>query len=151
MNQAPNPRHNKDPISREFAFEQIQGPEIIHDRDRKGDGLKFYYYCRQQGFWTEGISGWNSKRDAEQLKRFAPVSNVTADYPPTFLIHGDKDIDVPFAESEKMAAELKSHHVDHRLIQIKNGGHGFGGADPAEVDRAFDESIHFLKKYLLLK
>lgn len=147
---SPHSRHNKEPISREVALEQVRGPEIIHDRDRKGDGLKFYYYCRQQGFWTEGVSGWNPRTDTEKLKPFSPVSTLDRDYPPTFLIHGDKDIDVPAKESEKMAAQLKAHQIDHRLILIKNGGHGFNGADPTEVNRAFDESIIFLKKHLQL-
>lgn len=147
---SPHPRHNKDPVTREVAFEQVRGPEIIHDKDRKGDGLKFYYFCRQQGYWTEGISGWNPKADAEKLKPFAPIANVNANYPPTFMIHGEKDIDVPPEESEKMAAKLQASNVDHRLIVIKNGGHGFGGADPKEVDHAFEESITFLKKSLRL-
>lgn len=145
---SPHPRHNQSKISREEALRQVSGPPIADDRDRKGNGGKFYVYCRQQGMWPLGVSKWDPKTTPEKFFPYMPIKNVTADYPPTFLIHGDHDTDVPHSESVRMAAELERNHVDHRLVILQNGEHGFGGADPKAVDAAYEEAFVFLNTRL---
>jgi dipeptidyl aminopeptidase/acylaminoacyl peptidase len=44
------------------------------------------------------------------------------------LLHGDKDTDVPYQLSVMMAEQLKRHGVEHELITIPGGGHGFDRA-----------------------
>src|SRR5258706_7933335 len=46
---------------------------------------------------------------------FCPVRNVTRKYPPTLLIHGTKDTDVPYELSEQMAKELAAKRVEHQF------------------------------------
>jgi len=46
--------------------------------------------------------------DPKAFDPFCPARNVTAKYPPTMLLHGDKDTDVPFSQSEQMAAEFQN-------------------------------------------
>ena len=77
-----------------------------------------------------------------------PVKNVTADYPPTMLLHGTSDTDVPYEQSALMAAEFKKRGVVHELRTLHNGEHGFGGADPAAVEKAYQDAIVFTKKHL---
>ena len=77
-----------------------------------------------------------------------PVRNVTADYPPTLLLHGTADTDVPYEQSTMMAAELKTHGVVHQLITLPKGEHGFDGVDRALVEEANQAAIAFTKKHL---
>jgi acetyl esterase/lipase len=65
-----------------------------------------------------------SPRPANNLP-FCPIRNVTEDYPPTLLIHGDQDTDVPFRQSVLMAEELESRGAEHELIAMPNRGHVF--------------------------
>jgi acetyl esterase/lipase len=142
------PRHNPMKVTREEAYREVSGIPIADDRERKGNGGKFYLYCRQQGLWPKGVSGWDPGTEAEKFYPFMPIRNVTADYPPTFLIHGDNDTDVPHEESVLMAAELKKHDVPHRFVSIPQGEHGFGGADKKVVEEAYREAFAFLKERL---
>lgn len=145
---SPHPRHNKPKVSREEAIEQVKGPPISDSRDRKGDGGKFYLYCRQTGSWPKAVSGWDPKSEADRFAPYMPVKNVTRDYPPPLLIHGEEDTDVPYAQSVMMAAELKRHGVPHRLIGIAGAEHGLPGGDQKKVDEAYEAAFQFLREHL---
>jgi acetyl esterase/lipase len=145
---SPHPRHHQSKLSREEAFRQVAGPPISDARDRKGDGGGFYQFCRQQGLWPKAVSGWDPMAEARKFMPYEPVRNVTPDYPPTLLIHGDKDTDVPFEESVMMETELKKNKVEHRLITIPGGEHGLGGGDKKLIDDAYRDAIDFIKRHL---
>jgi acetyl esterase/lipase len=145
---SPHPRHHQSKLTREEAFRQVSGPPISDARDRKGDGGGFYQFCRQQGLWPKAVSGWDPKSEAKKFAPFEPVRNVTPDYPATLLIHGDEDTDVPYEESEMMAAELKKNKVEHRLITIPGGEHGLAGGDKKLIDEAYRDAIEFIEKHL---
>jgi dipeptidyl aminopeptidase/acylaminoacyl peptidase len=72
-----------------------------------------------------------------------PVRNVTKDYPPTLLIHGTADTDVPYEESVMMEREFKKHGVDFKFITLQNSEHGFRGADPQAVEDAYAAIVPF--------
>jgi len=121
----------------------------------------FYNYCRQNGLWTNEVTGLDVAKEPEQLAKYCPIRHVTKDYPPTLLLHGDSDSDVPVEESKKMASALKQQHVPHKLIVMKNYDHLFDvfpeGFPPKEkpkelkdpkVIAAFDEVVAFLRKHL---
>ena len=103
---------------------QVSGPPIADSRHRKGNGGSFYQYCRQTGTWPKSVSGWDPHTQADKFVPFMPVRNVTDEYPPTLLIHGTADTDVPYEQSVMMTRELKKHEVPHRLVTIQNGEHG---------------------------
>ena len=77
-----------------------------------------------------------------------PAENVTADYPPTLLIHGTHDTDVPYEQSSLMAEQLSQHGVEHRLVTIPNGEHGLGGGDPPLIDAAYDAALAFVELHM---
>ena len=77
-----------------------------------------------------------------------PLVNVSAKYPPTILIHGDQDTDVPHEQSVLMAAELKKHGVEHKLLSIAGAEHGLAGADKAVSDEAYKATVAFLREHL---
>jgi acetyl esterase/lipase len=145
---SPHPRHQVSKLSREEAFKQVSGKPISDSRERKGDGGAFYQFCRQQGLWPKAVSGWDPRKEPEKFYPYMAVKNVTADYPPTLLIHGDKDTDVPYEQSEMMAGEFGKHQVEHRLIRLEGGEHGLAGADPKLVNQAYADAATFLERHL---
>jgi len=106
------------------------------------------------------VAGYDPIKEAKELERFCPIRHVTRDYPPTLLLHGDKDTDVPFEQSVQMADALKEHEVPHRLIRMENRDHLFdvfdsfssmgkpvGLKDP-KVAEAFDAVLEFLNEHV---
>ncbi|MFN0054169.1 MAG: alpha/beta hydrolase fold domain-containing protein [Planctomycetales bacterium] len=145
---SPHPRHHQSKLTREEAYRQVSGPPISDARNRQGDGGGFYQYCRQQGLWPLAVSGWNPKSDEKSFLPYMPVRNVTSQNPPTLLIHGEKDTDVPYEQSVLMAAALKKSGVEHRLISISEGEHGLPGIDRAVIDQMYADVLSFLLGHL---
>lgn len=145
---SPHPCHHQSKLTKEEAWQQVSGPAISDSRDRKGNGSGFYQYCRQTGSWPKAVSGWDPKREPEKFFPFMAVKNVTRDYPPTLLIHGEIDTDVPFEQSTLLVEQLEKHKVPHRLIRIANGEHGLAGAEKNDIDDAYRAAVEFLKEEL---
>ena len=145
---SPHPRHQTSKMSREEAFGQVSGAPVSDSRERRGNGGAFYQFCRQKGLWPKAVSGWDPHTEADKFTPFMPAKNVTAEYPPTLLIHGDKDTDVPYEQSVLMAAEFKKHGVKHELITIAGGEHGLPGGDPQAIEAAYRAAAEFLKRHL---
>ncbi len=145
---SPHERHQRIKMSREEALSQVSGPPISDDRERNGNGGAFYQHCRQHGIWPREVSGWDPRAEADKFHPYMPLRNVTAEYPPTLLIHGTADTDVPYEQSVLMAEQLKQHGVVHELIRIDGGEHGLGGGDPNRIDAAYDSAAAFLQTYL---
>lgn len=145
---SPHPVHNRVKVSREEAFRQVSGPAVADARQRQGDGGKFYIYCRQNGAWPQAVSGWNPHTEPEKFAPFMPVRNVDDQYPPTLMIHGELDTDVPVEQSAMMAAEFEKHHVEHRFIRVPGGEHGLAGADRKMVDESHAAAAEFLRQHL---
>ncbi len=53
----------------------------------------------------------------------SPIIRVKADYPPTLIVHGDKDALVPVQQAKIMDAALASAGVVHKLVIVPGGGH----------------------------
>ena len=145
---SPHPRHNARSIPEQEAWKQVGGPPIVDARDRPGDGGVFYNYCRQTGLWPKAVTGWDPHREPEKFFPFMPVKNVASDFPPTVLIHGTADTDVPFEQSAMMARELQRHGVQHQFHSIAGGEHGLGGGTPKEIEAAHREAFDFARRWL---
>jgi acetyl esterase/lipase len=145
---SPHPRHHAIKMSREEAYQQVSGPPVSDSRERKGNGGAFYQFCRQNGLWPKAVSGWDPHSEADKFAPFMPVKNVTPEYPPTLLIHGDKDTDVPHEQSDLMAAEFKKHKVEHQLISVAGAEHGLAGSDQPTTAATYRSAVEFLRKHL---
>lgn len=146
---SPHPRHNRVKVNRKEALAQVAGPPVSDSRDRKGNGGLFYVYCRQTGLWPSLVTdGWDPRKDVEKFVPYMPVRNVSKEYPPTLMIHGTADTDVPHEQSVMMAVEFKKHDVEHRLISIENGEHGLGGGDAKKIEAAYLAAEEFLDRHL---
>ena len=75
---------------------------------------------------------------------FCPVRNISPEYPPTLLVHGTKDSDVPHEQSVLMDRELTRHGVRHELISVPGGGHGLGNVDRASVEGIYRRAVAFI-------
>ena len=145
---SPHPRHHSTKITREEAFKQVSGSPVSDSRQRDGNGGAFYQHCRQHGIWPEAVSGWNPHKEPKRFYPLMPLKNVTADYPPTFMIHGTADTDVPFEQFVLMADEFKKHAVPHQLASIPDGEHGLAGGDAQLIDDAYTKAFSFLKQQM---
>ncbi len=94
----------------------------------------FYLYCRQQGLWPQAVSGQDPQKNPGWFSGYCPIKNVTDRYPPTLLIHGDQDTDVPHELSLEMDSVLEQYQVPHKLLILEGRGHGFDGGKNAQKD-----------------
>lgn len=67
---------------------------------------------------------------------FSPIVHVTADDPPTLLIHGDADELVDVSNSERIHAAFQDRGVQTEMIIIPGAEHGFRGADATRASAA---------------
>ncbi len=143
----PDPFYTQQPaVTREAAYRCVGGPART---EPPGDKGPYYLYCRQQGLWAREATGHDPVKEPAAFDAFCPLRNVSAKYPPTLLLHGDKDTDVPYEQSVAMAARLSGFGVEHQLITIPGGKHGFDGDMKNPVVRdGFDAVLAFLKKHL---
>jgi acetyl esterase/lipase len=109
---------------------------------------KFYLYCRQNGLWPQEVAGHNPDSEAKWFDRYCPVRNVSAKYPPTVLIHGTADTDVPYEESDAMDEALIHFKVPHKFLSVPNAGHGISGIPEADRRRIYDEALAFVKAHV---
>jgi acetyl esterase/lipase len=139
-----SPLLNKDEVSRAVGGKVLTGTAGDTGKARGA----FYRYLRQNGLWTKEVSGFDPEKDRKKLDPFCPVRNVTADYPPTLLIHGTEDDDVPYEESAAMDKELTRHKVPHELITVRGAGHGLSGGDKKAVAEAHEKALAFIREHL---
>jgi acetyl esterase/lipase len=143
---SPHERHRRIVLSREEALARVNGPPIANADDRPGDGGAFYQHCRQHGIWPREVSGWDPAREPGRFNPYMPLVNVTAGYPPTLLVHGTADTDVPHEQSVLMAEQFRKHGVQHRLITVDGAEHGLAGAPPAALEDAYAAAVAFIQQ-----
>jgi dipeptidyl aminopeptidase/acylaminoacyl peptidase len=146
----PDPFYCRQPaVTVEEARRVVGGPTL--SESDANDRFRFYLYCRQQGLWPREVAGHDPDTEPRAFDALCPLRNVTRDYPPTLLLHGDQDTDVPYQQSVLMAEALARHGVEHSLMTVAGGGHGFDGAngglqDPANA-RRFASMLDFLQRH----
>jgi len=60
----------------------------------------------------------------EKARAASPTSYVSADDPPFLIVHGDRDMTVPYNQSQRLDTALREAGVDSTFITIEGGGHG---------------------------
>lgn len=151
----PDPFYNTfDRLSKAEANSVVGEHELVDGMVTPGR-RDYYLWCRQNGLWSLKVGGHDPEEEPEWFTPYSPEMNVKSrgkKYPPTLLLHGDADTDVPYAQSVLMARRLKSAGVEHELITISGGPHGFDHspemASNKEVSGAYDSVMAFLSKYV---
>jgi acetyl esterase/lipase len=109
---------------------------------RRGD---FYVWSRQHGTWPVEVSGHDPRTDSDWFRSYEPIHNVTPDYPPTLLLHGGQDTDVPLEQSLLLSQKLQQQNVVYQLVTDKNWGHMFDGPEKThKLTEVFNKIIEFL-------
>jgi acetyl esterase/lipase len=159
----PDPYYSKQPmVSQDVAYRGVGGPVIAGTPlgELWEQRWLFYLFCRQHGLWPKEVTGYDPHTEPQAFEQYCPVRQITKEYPPTLLLHGDKDTDVPFELSKHMAAVLKQHQVPHRLITMEGLGHVFDvypdssrprepiGLKHPRVAEAFDAVLAFLAEQM---
>lgn len=85
----------------------------------------------------------DEKKIEEIGRNISPVTHVTADDPPTLIIHGDKDFLVPIQQAEILVEKLKGAGVPAELSVKTGAAHGWPdmGADMAKIADWFDKYL----------
>ena len=108
------------------------------------DRSAFYLYCRQRGEWLPEVTGRSMPEGAAWLDEYCPLRHIDGDYPPTVLVHGREDNDVPVSESDALAAALRRERVPHEFHSLPGVGHGFSGASQDLVESTETAVADFL-------
>jgi acetyl esterase/lipase len=144
----PDPFYSKQPaISKDAAYAAV-GTAPISSSPPGNQRGRFYLYCRQNGLWPKEIAGHDPENEDRWFDPYCPIRNVTESYPPTLLIHGTADTDVPYEQSQAMSKALSSQRVPSELLAIEGAGHGLSGVPAAKVKEVDDKAVKFLKDHL---
>jgi acetyl esterase/lipase len=139
-------------ITREEASRALRGSGkscVPTDSDLE-DRFDYYVHSRQQGTWPLEVSGHDPVTEAAWFGAYEPVQNVTSDYPPTMLLHGRADTDVPFSAAERVAAALEEQGVRYEFVSHAGWNHVFDQmeANSPDVQAALRQVIAFLDEHL---
>lgn len=144
----PDPFYCSQPaVSKEAAYSAV-GEGVPCGNPQGNRRHDFYLYCRQNGLWPKEVSGFDPLTQPDQFKPYCPLQNVSRDYPPVMLAHGDKDTDVPYEQSVLMDAALNRAGVEHEFITLNDAGHGFSHAQKEQYRSLLDRTISFLARHL---
>ena len=145
----PSEFYRKQPLVKKSDFAQIVGGAAVTNGSVNSNQRRaFYLYCRQNGVWPQRVSGFDPIEQAKQFAPFEPVRGVTKEYPPTLLIHGTVDTDVPYEQSVLMEKQFKQHQVPHKFVTVPNAGHGLSKGDPKLIHDAYAQVLPFIHKYM---
>ena len=88
--------------------------------------------------------GGSPEETPEAYRRASPISHVARSNAPVLLVHGDRDLLVPFSHSEVMLERLRAAGVPASLLPLKGAGHLF------KSEEAFEETVRFFHRRLRL-
>ena len=139
----PSEHYRKQPlVSKEEARQGVG--ENVTTGEEPGVNMRararFYLYLRQNGLWTKEVTGFDPRTERAKLGPYCPVRNISSDFPPSLLIHGTEDTDVPYELSSAMAKELERHKVPYEMITVPGAGHGLAGGDRKLVENAHEKA-----------
>ncbi|MFN0167643.1 MAG: alpha/beta hydrolase [Bryobacteraceae bacterium] len=144
----PDPFYLTQPaVSRQEALASV-GRDAVSDPPEKTNRFRFYLHCRQQGIWPKEVAGHDPATEDRWFTPYCPIRNVTRAYPPSMLVHGTADTDVPYEQSRMMAERLQKTGVEHRLVTVPDGSHGLGNIKAEEQDRIYREAAGFLRSHV---
>ena len=82
----------------------------------------------------------------EQYLEYSPTTYVTADDPPTLIMHGNADTDVPIAQGRGMFAALQQAGVESAFVEFESTTHS---PTVEEADRGVTAAISWFEEHLL--
>ena len=96
-------------------------------------------------FLLLSVTGTTPALNPALYQQSGPVNFITAQSPPTLLLHGGADPLVPPVQSTIVRDKLQSLGAANQYVFYPNAGHGWAGADLLD---SFDKIAAFLKIYV---
>ena len=96
---------------------------------------------------SKSATNWLGSRAKDEAfaRSLSPVTYVSKNTPPTFIVHGDADPTVPYQESVTLAEKLRSAGVNVKFMTVPGGKHGKFDADKnREVNKAIADFLKSL-------
>jgi acetyl esterase/lipase len=143
----PDAYYRRQPLVTEAQARGAVGTTELAEPPPRNERFRFYLYCRQNGLWPREVTGHDPEIEPQAFDAYCPVRNLSGKYPPTLLIHGTKDTDVPHEQSVVMDRELARHGVAHEFMSVDGGGHGLGNVDRSVIAGVHERVIAFLRRY----
>jgi acetyl esterase/lipase len=85
---------------------------------------------------------------AERYAEASPVTHLSSDDPPVFVMHGTADRTVPYNQALLLQARMKELDVPMALVTFEGAGHGLRGAPAADIDRTMRDAAEFVLEHL---
>ena len=85
------------------------------------------------------------KAATDKLNLFSSDMQVTAQTPPTFLVHASDDKSVPVENSIRFYQALIKNKVNAEMHIYQNGGHGFGLHNATTSDAWFERATTWMR------
>jgi acetyl esterase/lipase len=105
------------------------GREMLHATDHGMPFRPAFDYHELDKNTNVWVQITDTERLREITRQISPITHVSADDPPTLIIHGDADQLVPLQQSESFVTKMKSAGVPTKLVVKKGAGHGWIGLD----------------------
>lgn len=118
----------------QFLLMNSKPSKIDHDAPRSPESL---------------LIGGAIQENKEKTLHAAPMSYISKKACPFLIVHGTKDMAVPFHQSEILDKALDKLEVESILIRVEGGGHGVRGTPLDKLGLAFLEK-HFWDKEVKL-
>ena len=118
------------------------GKERLQPSDHpQGLGSGFSFMERDKDGGLRRVT--NREKLREIGRSISPIAQITKDYPPALIYHGDKDNLVPLEQSQRFIEKLKEAGVECKLVVKTGAGHGWNLApDQQAMADWFDAHLH---------
>ncbi len=88
------------------------------------------------------------QENKEKVAAANPITYVSKNDPPMLIIHGEKDLSVPYNQSELLYAAMQKEGLDVTLYKVVNADHGFRNATQDSAASLVEMSVQFLERHL---
>jgi acetyl esterase/lipase len=114
--------------------------DLLGQRGAVDPSFQFYDVDQKTGARTLIT---DQEKVLRRLRELSPVTHVTADDPPTILVHGDADKAVPLQQSRRLIDRLHEANVVARLVVREGMAHAWPGweADSSLIAAWFDAHL----------
>jgi len=94
------------------------------------------------------LLGGDPRKDKSELaKKASPLTYITKESPPFYIVHGDKDTTVPYSQGVLLLEALKKAGVEASLYTVPGGNHGsVHQQDKIVVTEFFDKRLKDKRK-----
>lgn len=103
--------------------------------------LKMSRYLMENGWLLYEILGFDPDEEPERYNTLSLFKDIPSDYPPTLVVHAEKDGAVPFREAERIMKALTERAIECELFAVEEG-------HASSLINKYSESVKRIKSFL---